>query len=55
MFSLRHRAGSAGVQHLPRLTQNVGALLTLSLVRVEYAVDPATRKQSLGVGLSIAR
>ena len=55
MFSLRHRAGSAGVQHLPRLVQNVGALLTLSLVRVEYAVDPATRKQSLGVGLSIAR
>jgi hypothetical protein len=55
MFTLRHRAGSGGVQRLPRLIQNVGAMVTVSLLRVEYAVDPATRKQSLQASLSIAR
>ena len=55
MVTLRHRAGSAGVQRLPRLIQNVGVMATLSLLRVEYAVDPASRKQSIHASLSIAR
>lgn len=55
ILSLRHRAGSAGIQRLPRLVQNVGVTVTLSLVRVEYAVDPASRKQSVHASLSIAR
>ena len=55
MFTLRHRAGSAGIQRLPRIVQNVSAMVTVSLFRVEYAVDPASRKQSVNAGLSIAR
>jgi hypothetical protein len=55
VFTLRHRAGSAGVGRLPRLIQNVGALATLSFLKVEYAVDPASRKQVFDVGLSFAR
>jgi hypothetical protein len=54
-LAIRHRAGSAGVQRLPRLVQNVGAMVTLSFFRVEYAVDPATRKQFVGASLSFAR
>ena len=55
MLTFIHRAGSAGIQRLPRLIQNVGASVSLSLFRVEYAVDPATRKQSLHAGLTISR
>jgi len=55
VISLRHRVGSAGVQRLPRFTQNVGALVALGFLRVEYAIDPATRKQRTGVALSFAR
>jgi hypothetical protein len=55
MVTFRHRAGSAGIQGLPRLIQNIGASVSLSLFRVEYAVDPATRKQSLHAGLTISR
>ena len=53
--SLRHRIGSAGVQHLPRFTQNVGAVLLLSFLRVEYTIDPATSDSRFGAGLSFAR
>lgn len=55
ILTLRHRAGSAGVQRLPRLTQNVGAMATVSFFRLEYAMDPATRKQAIDFSLSIAR
>jgi hypothetical protein len=53
--SLRHRIGSAGVQRLPRFVQNVGPLVTLSFLRLEYAIDPATSDSRLNVGLSFAR
>jgi hypothetical protein len=55
VLTIRHRAGSAGVQRLPRLVQNVGATVTVSFFRLEYAVDPATRKQYVGASLSFAR
>jgi hypothetical protein len=54
-FAIRHRIGSAGVQRLPRLVQNVGPLVTLSFVRLEYTVDPATGDSRFKVGLSFAR
>jgi hypothetical protein len=54
-LAVRHRVGSAGVQHLPRFVQNVGVMGTLSFVRVEYAIDPATRKDHLGISLSVGR
>ena len=55
MLTFRYSAGSAGVQGLPRLIQNIGTSVSVSLLRVEYAVDPATRKQSLHAGLTISR
>ena len=54
-FAIRHRIGSAGVQDLPRFIQNVGPSLTLSFVRVEYLIDPATGDDRFKVGLSFAR
>jgi hypothetical protein len=53
--SVRHRIGSAGVGRLPRFVQNVGPLVTLSFVRLEYTIDPATRDSRFKVGLSFAR
>jgi hypothetical protein len=44
ILALRHRIGSAGIQTLPRLIQNVGVSASLSFARVEYAIDPATRE-----------
>jgi hypothetical protein len=55
ILTVRHRAGSAGIQRLPRFVQNVGAMVTLGFLRVEYAVDPASRKQHLGASLAFAR
>jgi hypothetical protein len=54
-FSIRHRIGSAGVQRLPRFIQNVGPSLTLSFVRLEYLIDPATGDDRFKVGVSFAR
>ena len=53
--SLRHRIGSAGVRRLPRFVQNVGPVVTLSFVRLEYTIDPATSDSRFKVGLSFAR
>lgn len=55
VVALRHRIGSAGIQRLPRFVQNVGMTVTVSFVRVEYTVDPATRKQRVSAALSFAR
>lgn len=54
-LTVRHRVGSAGVQRLPRFVQNVGVMGTLSFFRVEYAIDPATRKDHVGIALSFGR
>jgi hypothetical protein len=54
-FSIRHRIGSAGVQRLPRFVQNVGPLITVSFVRAEYTIDPATGDSRFKIGLSFAR
>ena len=53
--SLRHRIGSAGVQGLPRFVQNIGPVMSLGFVRVEYVIDPATAESRFVVGLSFAR
>jgi hypothetical protein len=51
----RHILGGAGVGTLPSLVQNVGARLSVSLVRVELVVDPASGHTRLGAGVSFAR
>lgn len=54
-ISLRYRIGSAGARRLPRFIQNVGPILTLSLFKLEYLIDPATRDSRFRAGLSFAR
>lgn len=52
VISLRHAIGAAGIGKLPDLEQNLMARLTLGVVFVEYAIDPATRKDAFSLGLS---
>lgn len=54
-LGFRHRIGSAGEQRLPRLVQNVSALVSLSFLRVEFAIDPASGERRFKAGLSFAR
>jgi hypothetical protein len=54
-FAIRHRIGSAGVQGLPPFFQNIGPVLTWSLARIEWVVDPATGNSHFGYGLSFVR
>jgi hypothetical protein len=54
-LALRHVIGSAGVGSLPGFVQNVGARVSLNLIRLDYAVDPATRDSRFGVSLSLFR
>jgi hypothetical protein len=54
-ITLRYITGAAGVGRLPTLEQNVGARLAISLLRVDYLVDPASRRTKFGVGISLFR
>ena len=54
-LTLRYITGSAGVGKLPALEQNVGARLALSFLRVDYLIDPASRRSNFSVGLSVFR
>ena len=54
-FTLRYITGGAGVGKLPTLEQNVGARLALSFLRVDYLVDPASRRSNFSIGLSVFR
>jgi len=55
VVSLRHLFGGAGVGSLPTLEQRVGLRLSLSVLRVEFLVDPDTRGTELTLGVSFAR
>jgi hypothetical protein len=58
--ALRYAAGNAGVGQLPGLIQNLGIGAGVSLLRVDYAIDPASnrspfsRKSAFSVGVSIS-
>lgn len=54
-FTLRYITGGAGVGKLPSLEQNVGARFALSFLRVDYVVDPASKRSNFSVGLSVFR
>lgn len=54
-IALRHMIGSAGVGGLPAFVQNVGVRVSVSLLRVDYSIDPATRDSRFGVSLSLFR
>jgi hypothetical protein len=53
--TLRYITGAAGVGKLPSLEQNVGARFALSFLRVDYLIDPASRRANFSVGLSVFR
>ncbi len=52
VVSLRHAIGAAGIGKLPDFGQNLIARVALGVVYVQYAIDPATRRDELSVGLS---
>ena len=58
-LALRYAAGNAGVGQLPALIQNLGIGTGVSLVRVDYSIDPAgnrspfSRRSAVSVGLSL--
>ncbi|MEX2109984.1 MAG: hypothetical protein WD802_05250 [Gemmatimonadaceae bacterium] len=60
-IALRYAAGTAGVRDLPSLTQNLGIGLGLSVLRVDYHIDPASNRSvfsdrsAISFGLSIPR
>jgi hypothetical protein len=55
IVTLRYMIGSAGVQRLPTLEQNLALALAVSYLRFELRVDPARHKSNFGVGLSVTR
>ena len=55
IVALRYAAGAAGVGDLPAIVQNVGVRVSLSLVRFQYMLEPASRRSRTSVALSIFR
>lgn len=54
-LQLRHRLGSAGFQSLPALEQMIGVGVSLTVIRGEVRLDPATGKVKLAAGFTFAR
>lgn len=54
-ITFRHAIGSAGIQRIPALEQNISLRLALNLLRFEIVVDPKSRETRFGAGLSISR
>jgi hypothetical protein len=52
---IRHLAGSAGVQRLPRFVHNLGARVTISALRLDYVLDPVTRRSDFDLSLAFFR
>jgi hypothetical protein len=52
---LRHRLGSAGLNSLPAFEQMVGVGVSLTVIRGEIRLDPATGKVKLAAGFTFAR
>jgi len=55
VITLRTVLAGADVQRWPALAQAVGARASLSVVFLEYLVDPANRHQFFGAGISLPR
>lgn len=58
-LALRYAAGNAGVGKLPALIQNLGVGAGISIIRVDYTIDPAqnrsplSRRSAVTVGVSL--
>lgn len=46
-IALRYAAGNAGVRELPALIQNLGVGVGVSMLRVDYSIDPAGNRSPL--------
>jgi hypothetical protein len=55
VITLRHVLGSAGVDSLPDLEQNIGLRISLAILRFEVVLDPARDIVKTGVALSFSR
>ncbi|MDP9204158.1 MAG: hypothetical protein M3P12_01720 [Gemmatimonadota bacterium] len=59
-LGLRYAAGNAGIATLPALIQNVGVGAGVSIIRVDYTIDPAqnrsplSRRSAVTVGVSLS-
>jgi len=59
-LALRYAAGNAGIGKLPALIQNVGVGAGISIIRVDYSIDPAqnrsplSRRSAWTVGVSLS-
>jgi len=57
--ALRYAAGSAGVRELPALIQNLGVGVGVSVLRVDYSIDPAgnrspfSKRSAISFGVSL--
>ena len=53
--ALRHMIGSAGVDRLPGFVNNVGLRVSMSLLKVDYVIDPESGDTSFSFGVTFAR
>lgn len=54
-LQLRHRLGSAGVSALPALEQMIGVGVSLTVIRGELRLDPASGRTKFALGFTFAR
>jgi len=58
--ALRYAAGNAGIDRIPTLIQNVGVGVGVSMLRVDFSIDPAhdrsvfSRRSAVSVGLDLS-
>jgi hypothetical protein len=55
VIMFRHLMGSAGLDSLPDLVQNVGVRLSIRPLRLDFAHDPASGDNELKLGVSFGR
>jgi hypothetical protein len=55
ILTLREVLAGADVGRWPGIAQSTGARLSLSIVYVEFMVDPVSRHNNFSFGLSLAR
>jgi hypothetical protein len=59
-IALRYAAGNAGVDKVPTLIQNIGIGAGVSMLRVDFSIDPAhdrsvfSRRSAVSVGLDLS-
>ena len=54
-LQLRHRLGGAGIATLPALDQMIGVGVSLTVIRGEVRLDPASGRAQFAVGFTFAR